>query len=240
MIKAHKSRIFEALFDVYTTRLLKRSFHTIRLRADADLQRSIRSAPLVLCPNHSSWWDALLPLYLARHVFHIDSYAMMEEEQLRRYPFFRRIGVFSVDRGRGRDALRSLEYAAGLLNAPGRALWLYPQGELRPHAVRPLHFLRGVDLLASAVPDALFVPMAFTYEFRHEQRPEIFISAGAAIAPSRGESLSAQLEQHVTALLDAMTQDLARSDIASFQHILQGRVSKGSRLAEARAEGRGR
>ena len=54
---------------------------------------------------------------------------MMDEQGLRQYPFFRRIGAFSVNRDKPRDMLASLQYAAGLLQS-GCPVWVFPRERL--------------------------------------------------------------------------------------------------------------
>ena len=39
--------------------------------------------------NHSAWWDAVIPVHLSHDLFRREIHALMEGEQLRKYPFFR-------------------------------------------------------------------------------------------------------------------------------------------------------
>lgn len=239
MLEARKSALFEALFGAYTVRLLRRSFHRIHLAGGAGVEQRDRSLPLLFFGNHSSWWDALLPLFLSRRLFHLDSYAMMEERQLAAFPFFRRIGVFSVNRESPKDVARSIRYAQRALRGPGRALWMYPQGKLLPAGMRPLTFQRGIGHIIGETDRLLLVPFAVRYEFRGERYPEIFISIGApfpAGGGSDGTDFMTDLEQRVTQLLDGMNEALARNELAAFDTVLVGRSSPGRRQEQPGAE----
>ena len=226
MLEAKKSPLFEALFGAYTVHALRRAFHAVHLTGREHLEERDPHASLLLLGNHSSWWDALLPLFLSRNVFGLDSYAMMEEKQLERFPFFRRIGVFSIKRENPKDVSRSLHYARSILARPGTALWMYPQGALLAPHTRPLRFQRGAARLVGSADRVLLTPFALHYAFRHEQQPEVFISIGAGISAADhadGETLVQLAEARVTALLDAMLADMVGGDLRAYETVLRGR-----------------
>ena len=111
-----------------------------RDRAGKGAARSIRRAgrtPAVIYGNKQE------PILISLDLFDHDAYGIMEERQLRRYGFFRRLGMFSVDRENFRSARRSLDYAATLLRGTGRVLWLFPQGEIVPNDRRPVRCYRA-------------------------------------------------------------------------------------------------
>ena len=103
--------------------------------------------------NHCSFWDGILLNEMLRRHRAQPLYCMIEEPQVRKHPFFRRIGGFSIDRGRPRDIRSAIDYASDLLNGTVRgasrnrnaaALVVFPQGEIQPNDVRPLGFKRGI------------------------------------------------------------------------------------------------
>ncbi|MGF7030611.1 hypothetical protein J2T17_001516 [Paenibacillus mucilaginosus] len=96
---------------------------------------------------------------------------MMSEEGLRRFRFFRRLGAFSVDRGSLQGVKDSLRYAAGVLEGERRALWLFPQGDIRHGDVHPLGFHSGIGYLLREVPGIQVVPVSFYYCFLQDQKP---------------------------------------------------------------------
>ena len=243
MITARKFPIFEKVFDLYNTSLLRKHFHRIMIRGtggDAPLDRSM---PIILFANHSNWWDGLVAFHLSREVFHVDAYAMMEERQLERYRFFRWVGAFSVDRGHPRSALTSLAYAERLLDRPGRAVWVFPQGVMQPNDARPLRFYSGIGRLAVQLGKVQLVPLAFRYEFMMEQRPECFVSTGEPLIIDRVEDvrlLVRELESRLTVLLDELRADVVASRTEGFTRVLSGKLSTNAAYDRVRVRRTGR
>ena len=112
---SNRNKHFERGFSVYVRHLMRRSFDTVRLRND--------SAPFpptgyIAVANHSSWWDGFAGLLLNSNLIPKRPFAaMMDAEQLRRFPFFRMTGAFSVDRSSVRAALPAVEHATELAAA---------------------------------------------------------------------------------------------------------------------------
>jgi 1-acyl-sn-glycerol-3-phosphate acyltransferase len=237
MIKAQKNKLFERLFLAYTKRELQRHFHGVHVAGLETIDRIDRSLPIIVYCNHSSWWDALLAFILAREVFALDAYAMMEEKQLRRYRFFRLIGAFSVVRESPRAAVDSMRYAASLFTRPNVALWIYPQGVMVPNDVRPLRFYPGIARIAGMVGRVQFVPVAHRYEFLMQQRPEAFSLIGDPWMPEdpgTPENLAAALQKRLTDLLDVLRCRIAENELEGFRKILAGRMSVNERYDRIR------
>jgi chlorobactene lauroyltransferase len=232
MIEAHKNRLFERLFLIYTRRVMRKHFDGVHVGGLENIRKIDRSLPVILYCNHSSWWDVMLPFLVTKEVLHLDAYAMMEEKQLRRYKFFRRIGVFSVERESPREAVESMRYAASLLDHPNVALWIFPQGVMVPNDVRPLKFYPGVARISAMIGRVQFVPVAHRYEFLMQQRPEAFTLIGEPWVPqdpgTRAE-LTAELEQRLTNLLDALRCAIVTNGLRGFTQILAGRSSVNER-----------
>lgn len=240
MIPAAKSAPLEALLDLYTAGQLRKHFGRIMLREGAAGAGLDRSLPVILFANHSNWWDGLIAFFLSRRVLHVDAYTMMEERQLARYRFFRWMGAFSVDRENPRSAFSSMAYAISLLDRPGRAVWMFPQGVMRPNDVRPLRFFRGIERLASAPPRVQLLPVAFRYEFLMGQRPECFIAFGSPVTPPPGKpprgALTADLERRLTDLLDDLRGAVVGGRLEGFATILKGRASTNVRWDRLRGK----
>src|SRR5688500_11353963 len=183
MITAEPSPRYPRLMAEYVRRRARSRLAEIRMAGAAALEpwnrESAPQSPLLLIANHSSWWDAMLPIHLSFNRYDFDAYGMMEERQLKRFGFFRKVGMFSVERGDGRAALETIDYAAGLLRGRGRALWLFPQGEIVPNDRRPIAFGSGAARLLTATGSASVAPVAFRYEVIDQERPTVFIRVGA-------------------------------------------------------------
>jgi 1-acyl-sn-glycerol-3-phosphate acyltransferase len=210
LLEARKVRWLEQVYAAYGRRLLRRSFARIWL-GGADFPRG--TGPLIAYLNHAAWWDPILGVFLSRYVARTDGFGPMDATQLRRFPFFRRVGCFAATTDSIEDARLLASYAAHLLRGgPRRALWIFPQGALLPSRV-PLRFRSGTARFSRAVPEAPLVPIAVRYEMRDERRPEIFVRVGAALRAVRQPMSAAAhtrlLEQALAAELAQLDRDLA-------------------------------
>lgn len=181
MIKARHSFWADQLFRRYVTRLLKRHFcrfHLLGERPSPD-----PAYPLLLLPNHSSWWDGFWVYLLNRKLFQRPFYVMMLERELRKYPFFARIGAFGIDPHNPKGILHALRYTGEVIRAPharGKPLvCIFPQGELRPWARRPLNYKRGIDWIIEKYTGKInVIPLAIRAEHLGQQYPEVFFLFG--------------------------------------------------------------
>lgn len=150
--------------------------------------------PCIIAPNHHSWWDVYLAWLVAERIGR-PRVALMDRDQLERFPFFRRIGVLASDEVRA---------ALGYLER-GHVLFVFPEGELRaPGPVGPLH--RGVAFFARNAR-APVVPVAFRVILRGARRPEAYVSFGTPLPPREG--MLSDLSDELGQLLAALDETLA-------------------------------
>lgn len=175
MIRAQRHAGFTKAFGAYLRFLLRRSFRGIWLRYSDRLPLG----GFVAAANHSSWWDGFVPFAVqAALAPHAPFYVMMDRTQLRRFPFFRWGGAFSIDVARARSAHASIGYAGDLARS-GAGVWIFPEGRIAPPAA-PQPFAGGYlhAALAAGVP---IVPVAMRYAVLDAQRPDAFVSIGEPI-----------------------------------------------------------
>lgn len=225
MITSFKIRPFSVVFSAYCRLLLRRSFDRVLIAGEDELRHRLPDVPTIFVANHSSWWDALLPCFLSVSRWKLDTYAMMDEIQLKKYYFFRWLGTFSVDRSDPRSAMRSIEYAVTLLKGTTRAMWIYPQGELLPNDRRPLVFYNGVEHIAKRVGPMNLVPVAFRFEFAHERRPDLFIRIGAPVRYASKDyatagAFTAELAARLTEELDAVRSSILSGELGDFHEAM--------------------
>jgi hypothetical protein len=204
MIAARHQAWAERLFFAYLKGLLRRSFH--RLSLFGELPPLDRERPLLIVPNHGTWWDGFFVYILNRLLFGRKLYLMMLEEQLSRYRFFRRVGAFGIRPGRPHEVLEALRYSAEVLRDPGNALCLFPQGVLRYHALRPLGFQRGLErILGLCHTSVQLLPLGIRCELLAAQRPEALFLADRCYAVESGSFAGIQwLEAEQAALLERL------------------------------------
>ncbi len=232
MIPARKSPLFEALFARHARSRIARSFAALRVGGGPGARALAAGAPLLVVSNHTAWWDALVALVVSRATFDADGHALMDAENLRRLPFFGRVGAFGVDLDDPADGARALRYAAGLLDRPGRLAWIFPQGRERPITERPLGFHPGSAEIARLARRARVVPVGLRYELGEEERPVAWVSIGAAFDPDRDVHAGlARQEDAVTAELDRIDAAIRSGDAGAFPVLVKGDASPLDALA---------
>lgn len=233
MIPARKHRLFRWWFSGHARGLLRRGFSAVRIEGLDYLKAALAAGPVLIVSNHTSWWDPMVILYLTEHVLRCDGHAMMDATNLRRLPFFAMVGAFGVDLANPSDGAGAMRYAARLLNAPNRMVWVFPQGRERPVTERPLAFRPGSAEVAR-VAKCVTVPLGLRYEHRGSERPELWISVGDAIAWTKDVAAGrASHEAAVTARLDRLEAALVEGSAEGFATLEQTPVGAVARLAEA-------
>ncbi|MBR9978069.1 MAG: lysophospholipid acyltransferase family protein [Bacteroidetes bacterium] len=230
MIPAEKSPLVERLMTRYFLHRLRRRFAAVRLKGGEHVPADGGGIPVVLYGNHPGWWDAVLPLVLSRRHFRHDAYAMMEEQQVARYGFFRKIGCFSIVRENPREALLSLRYAEKLLKQSSRALWLFPQGVLTSAEKRPLRMFHGTARLLRDLGEVIAIPVAFRYEFVEDELPEAFIACGKPWHIRQEERVDVRLTTDLLTQLLEHEMNVQREDVMertfdSYTTIVRGKRS---------------
>jgi len=168
---------------------------------------ALASRPLLFAANHVAWWDPLLLLILDEALGGL-GWAVMDSENLRKLPFLGWLGALPLDRSSTESSRQCLQACAALLDRPGRALWIFPQGRQRPAHLRPLDLKRGVQVLHAHNPVEV-VTVSIDYVFLERAHPAAIVRfsapmPGAAVA---GEALLPAVESSLVDGLAAI--DLA-------------------------------
>lgn len=167
---------------------LRGQFHSFGVWGLGGLAAVAPDRPRLLFCSHTSWWDGflLVPVF---EKLDLDYYVMMEEKNLRKFPFFRRAGAFGVDLETARGRAEGLLHGRDLLRQAGaarRTLVLFPQGRLvRPFEEDPA-FAGGLDLLARGLAGGVAVPAALELTFGPYPDPQAWLELGAPQAGGPG------------------------------------------------------
>ncbi|MBV9775069.1 MAG: lysophospholipid acyltransferase family protein [Gemmatimonadetes bacterium] len=172
---------FLAVARRYVRRRLARSLDGLHAAGIERARAAAREGPVILAANHVSWWDPFL-LVALDEALGTEGYALMDAGNLRGLPFFARLGAVPLDRASPARMRAGLRTAAARLDRPGRAVWMFPQGRLRPAHLRPLGLHPGVALLARLAPGAVVVPAAFQYAFAEHPAPAALAWLGEPIS----------------------------------------------------------
>lgn len=166
-------------FGKYTLRLVRTRFFAVRLareHAGAMAHLAKHDGPAIVALNHCSWWDPLTALVLQR-IYMPDrpSAAPMDYDQLKRFGFFKHIGIFGVDPQNPASLEAMGSYVGDLIEQDRRTtLWVTPQGEFAD--VRdPIKLRPGTAAIAARTPGVRVLSVAVEYGFWVEQKPEVFL-----------------------------------------------------------------
>ena len=184
--------------------------------------------PLIIVANHSSWWDAIMPILISLDHFSHDAYGVMVEQELSKYRFFRKVGIFSIDRGDPRSALRSLQYGADLLRDTDRVLWFFPQGEIVPNDHRPFEIESGISRLALMIGRVTVLPIAFRYELLDNEHPDCWFRCGEPLTYNGSENrsdlttITTSINDRLEEVLNQLRTDVLTRYLREYEPILEG------------------
>ena len=183
MIEAKHNKLAHMVFKTYLMRLFRKNFTSMHILGSIpDLPAD---QPLIILPNHSSWWDGFFVYHLNSVYFERPLYLMMLQEQLNNYPFFRRIGAYGINPENPDAVRKSISYTTRVINQPAircAAVCIFPQGELISWYQQPLIFKKGIDVIIRRIqkPTAV-LQLIIRIEFLEEQFPQVFFQFGKFI-----------------------------------------------------------
>jgi 1-acyl-sn-glycerol-3-phosphate acyltransferase len=218
-ISAVMLRFFERIVRAY----FRRHFRAVMVQ-HGERFAEVRG-PLIVYANHSSWWDPMVSVLLARSLMPgRKHYAPMDAAALARYPILRRIGIFAVEMGSARGAARFLRTSQAIL-AAGGVVWITPQGRFSDPREPSLGFKQGLGALTIRTTEATVLPLAIEYTFWDERLPETLLRFGEEVRIASGASTEKATLQLETALAEVMG-DLKESsmtrDAGAFHVLLSG------------------
>ena len=185
--------------------------------------------PLLVYTNHPSWWDPIHFLLICSAEFpERRIFGPMDAEALEQYGFFKKIGVFGVDRSAA-GARAFVRTGSAILNEPRASLWITGEGAFTDPRKRPVEIMAGVAHLAKRMTRGRIVPLAVEYPFWNERSPLALSRIGEpiVIGEQAVDDWQATLESRLTETMDALAADVATRDASRFRPVLEGRRSVG-------------
>jgi len=222
MIAANKDPFLDSLLYLYLQFSLRSDFYSVEAAGFEHFQSLAKSRPVIAVANHSCWWDGLIIFYLTRFRRDKEFYCMMDEKQLKHYPFFTWLGAFSVDSSNGIRAAAAVRYASKLLRRNKTIMWLFPQG-VQTGRYEKIMIQPGIEYLAKHSNDALILPVAFAYEFFREQKPQVLIRFGDPI--SNADATTEFVQARLQALTDQVLDDCRKGTLEGYQTLMKPRPS---------------
>jgi len=230
-----RKRWAETLFYPTLRMAMRRQFHSILLAGGDRMREATREGSAIAGSNHTNWWDGFVLSWVTRRATPECGFLLaMDEANLARYGFFRKLGVFGVDLRSGRTAALALRRLVPALQASREFCWIFPQGELL-HPTRPIDARGGAGWLARKANIPL-LPVALSYEWLIESRPSILIRAGEIVpATTPAKDFSELLMQ----LRWQIVQDAADLQLDDYTPILSPRLSLNKQWDRVRGLWRG-
>lgn len=240
------SRRMVRLFTLYSRRYIARHAHAVRLLR-GGLPANDMSRPLLVYLNHPAWWDPLVCVLLADAIFAgRNHYAVIEQDALARYPFFRRLGFVGVSPGTAHGSRTFLRAGEQALTKPNSVLWVTAQGSFTDPRVRPVVLRPGIAHLARRLPGATLFPLAIEYPFWSERTPEVLCAFGQPVSTDDAHRDIAAWTSLLAGRLESVQDRLAlhaiNRDTSAFETLLTGAAGVGGvydlwRWARAKVRG---
>jgi 1-acyl-sn-glycerol-3-phosphate acyltransferase len=167
MIYPKNNRIIFWVFKRYVQRIVGKQFHELVFNTiEVDNSRSV-----LLIANHYSFWDALILFCINELSLKKKFHAMILEDTSKKEKFLKYAGAFSVAKN-SRDVVKSLAYAAKLLEDPQNLVLMFPQGKLYSNFVNHIHFEKGVQHIIKQAGGnfQLVFAAAFIQYFQHKKQ----------------------------------------------------------------------
>ena len=233
-------------FTRYAGRFLRKHFHAVRLlRSTEALPAALApDEPLILCCNHPSWWDPMVGIFLAEHLWpRRRHYWPIDAAMLRKYRFFAKLGFFGVEKDSPRGAAAFLRTATAVLSIyPGACLWVTAGGDFEDVRARPVRVKGGIAHLAKRLDRGVILPLAIEYPFWTEKTPEALLAFGPPLRVTERPG-DEDLRAALTAAMDGLAAAAVARDPAAFTTLLSGaagtsRVYDAWRGMKARLAGR--
>ncbi|QJD97077.1 glycerol acyltransferase [Mucilaginibacter robiniae] len=146
MITARRHNLFSNWFAKYMRYRMNKAFKRIVVTPFEPRE----GHSVLLLGNHFSWWDGFFANYVAYWHLKRKLYIMIQEDQLAKRKIFTWFGGFSIEKG-SRNMLKSLQYAADLLDNSENLVMIYPQGTLFSNHVPELNIEKGLERLIKYV-----------------------------------------------------------------------------------------
>lgn len=219
-------------FTRYLRGYFRKHFDAIRIsREGVDLQD--RAGPLVVYANHASWWDPILFMLLSTELFPgRTAYGPMDAEALEKYPIFKRLGIFGIERGSHTGAVSFLRAAEAILSQDRSILWLTAEGSFTDPRRRPVELQFGLAHLVRRIPNLRVLPLAIEYPFWNERLPEVLVRCGSIVDLPEGSSRDAKsishwLERELEQIMDALAAEAQTRDPELFHTLILGKAGVG-------------
>lgn len=171
MIPQRRNSFVHKLFMPYLAYRLRKAFNVFK---HDEVEIMPGHSILLLC-NHFSWWDGFWAGQLAHTYLHRDFYIMMQEDHIKKRMFFNLLGGFSINR-ESKNVIKSLQYAANLLDNPANLVTVFPQGALVSNHSEEINIERGIDYIVKKIKgDCQIIYYSAFIDYFESLKPSVYI-----------------------------------------------------------------
>lgn len=128
----------------------------------------------------------------------------MEDKQMKQYPFFSKIGAFSINLDNARSTITSLRYAVQSMERDDACLFIYPEGKITSVSDSKPEFKDGITWLYENLANIDFVPVGIYIDYSQANKPDLHLSIGERVTnldSSNKTMVKKELEKKVHVLL---------------------------------------
>lgn len=226
LITTDFQKFWIAAFNFSFSYMIKKSFYSFRVKGLENYELRDKTKGNIIYSSHNCWWDGIIGYILCRKIFKTEMHMMIEG--LQRLPLLSKIGAFSVEKGSAQSSIKALNYSAEFLKNPDNSLWIFPEGVVKPPDFRPIKFANGISYICKKSEGLNLIPVAKSYNFIREDRPEILLEIGKPIIIdqncSKRKELTSQLEQNFTELLDNQKKDISSGNLDDYKVVIKSRL----------------
>lgn len=229
--KAYNQAFWVWVADNVFFRMLENRFFSLMIKNKEAVQRRDKRFSTVFYAPHCNWWDGIVGFNLVRRVFSPLRLRMMIEE-MNRFPLFSKVGAFPVNKKSAQAAMKSLKYSVEVLEEPDIALWLFPEGIIKPPNHRPFEFQTGIAYMTQNCVKNYgginLIPVSVNYTFLREDRPEVVVEIGepkiiTEITADRKE-LTLALQDDFEKFCNNQLEQIHEGDLRGYEYLFKQKL----------------
>lgn len=221
-IFARKNKWGVRFFDYSFKKLLKKNFHSVKVKNKHNYYLRDENYSNLLYGVHGCWWDGPLATFICRNLYDCDFYMMIKD--LYRFTSLSFAGAYSIDKNSFRGSLKAIRYSIELLKNPKTSLWMFPQGNVMPQDYRPIIFESGIAHICKGLEGVNLIPIAYSYVFLRNEKPEIFVEIGNPIIIRGGisnkEKFLLFIQEEFVKLVESQKANLAMGCYEGYEDVL--------------------
>ncbi|MGF1923476.1 MAG: 1-acyl-sn-glycerol-3-phosphate acyltransferase [Bacteroidia bacterium] len=127
---------------------------------------------LLVLANHFSWWDGFMLFQLNKRIFKKQFHVLVTSNHYLEVKHLKYFGAFAP-KDKGKDVIKTFQYAGALLNDPKNLVLIFPQGKMRSSYTSSVNFEKGVlQVINASKKQFQIVFSVILTDYFNRQKPE--------------------------------------------------------------------